>query len=481
MERSSEASTPSSKTCGGWSAEGVDAKIGSVPMTADAIGKTAPTTGANNATGAKPTMGLWSVTSLGIGAMVGAGIFALLGQAAAIAGNLTYVSFLLGGLVAVLSGYSYAQLAMRYPDAGGVETYFDRAFGGRRLSGTLSLIYLVTMAFTVALVAKAFGAYAAPLLLGNTDALWIDVFASGLIVVMTLLNFVGAGSVGKAEIALVAIKLVILAGLMIAGAVGMMGHAPIAQAHSGLANVIGCVGLTFLAYAGYSVMANAAGSVKKPRRTIPAAIYLAIGAVIVLYTGLAVVVLASVSPAQLAANSDVAVAEAARPLFGNAGYVIVSIGALLATASGVNAWIFSALEMSKAEAKATQLPRIFRKIVWRKGTQGLLVLIAIVLLLTNVFDLSALANIASITFLITYLAVHVANWQLSSETKSNTWVVAAGFLSMAVVLAFLLWTTVAQQPWAAAVIVVLVAASWGVESYLMRKLPPQGSQVRTER
>ena len=135
--------------------------------------------------------------------------------------------------------------------------------------------------------------------------------------------------------------------------------------------------------------------------------------------------------------------------------------------------------MSKAEAKATQLPRIFRKIVWRKGTQGLLVLIAIVLLLTNVFDLSALANIASITFLITYLAVHIANWQLSSETKSNRWVVAAGFLSMAVVLAVLLWTTVAQQPWAVAVIVVLVAASWGIESFLMRKPPADGLPVKT--
>ncbi|MEO9229913.1 MAG: APC family permease [Devosia sp.] len=443
------------------------------------MSKTTPSAGAAPAIGAKPTMGLWSVTSLGIGAMVGAGIFALLGQAVAIAGSLTYVSFLLGGLVAALSGYSYAQLAMRYPDAGGVETYFDRAFGGRRFSGTLSLIYLVTMAFTVALVAKAFGAYAAPLLLGNASPMWVDILASGLIVVMTLLNFIGAGSVGKAEIALVAIKLIILAGLMVAGAVGMVGHPSIVQAHSGLTSVIGCVGLTFLAYAGYSVMANAAGSVTKPKRTIPAAIYLAIGAVIVLYTGLAVVVLASVTPAQLAANSDVAVAEAARPLFGSAGYVIVSIGALLATASGVNAWIFSALEMSRAEAKATQLPRIFRKIVWRKGTQGLLVLIAIVLLLTNIFDLSALANIASITFLITYLAVHIANWQLSSETKSNRWVVAAGFLSMAVVLGFLLWTTVAQQPWAAVVIVALVAASWGIESFLMRKPPQAGLPLKS--
>jgi amino acid transporter len=420
---------------------------------------------------AKPTMGLLSVTSLGIGAMVGAGIFALLGQAAVIAGSQTYTAFLLGGLVAALSGYSYAQLAIRYPDAGGVATYFDEAFGGRRLSGTLSLVYLITMAFTVALVAKAFGAYAAPLITGGSDPIWIDIFASGLIVVMTLLNFIGAGLVGKAEIVLVGVKLVILTGLMIAGAVGMMGKPAVVHAHPGMTGVVGCVGLTFLAYAGYSVMANAAGSVAKPKRTIPAAIYLAIGAVIILYTGLAVVVLASVTPEQLATNSNVAVAEAARPVFGNAGYVIVSIGALLATASGVNAWIFSALKMSSEEARESQLPRMFRKVLWRKGTEGLLALVVAVLLLTNIFDLSALASIAGITFLITYLAVHVANWLLIEETKSNRWLVGAGFVSMAVVLVCLLWTTIAQQPWMAAVITAVVVVSFGVECFLMRKLP----------
>jgi amino acid transporter len=103
------------------------------------------------------SMNLWSVTALGIGAMVGAGIFALLGVIALVAGDQTYLSFLLGGGVALLSGYSYAKLAMRYPDAGGISTFFDKAFGAGTLSGTLSLIFALTIAATIALVAKAFG------------------------------------------------------------------------------------------------------------------------------------------------------------------------------------------------------------------------------------------------------------------------------------------------------------------------------------
>jgi amino acid transporter len=311
-------------------------------------------------------MNLWSVTAMGIGAMVGAGIFALLGEAALIGGSDTYIAFLLSGFVAILSGYSYAKLGIRYPELGGVSAYFDHAFGVSRLSGTLSFIYLITMAATIALVAKAFGAYAAPLIFSGSSRLWGDVFASALVIVLTVMNVMGSGLVGKAEIVLVGIKLAILAALMIAGVIGLQSHAAVAHFHPGVMGIAGCAGLTFLAYAGYSVIADASGSVPRPTRTIPFAIYLAIGAVIVLYVGLAVIVIASVSTADLLNNSETAVAQAARPVLGQAGYIIVSIAALLATASGVNAWLFSVMKMALALAKAGQLPAIFRQPVARR-------------------------------------------------------------------------------------------------------------------
>ena len=107
-------------------------------------------------------MNVWSVAAMGIGSMVGAGIFALLGQAALVAGSATYLAFPLGGGVAALSGYSYAKLAARFPQAGGISEYFDKAFGVGRLSGTLSLIYLITLAVTVAMVASATMGYSRP-------------------------------------------------------------------------------------------------------------------------------------------------------------------------------------------------------------------------------------------------------------------------------------------------------------------------------
>ncbi len=427
-------------------------------------------------------MNLWSVTALGIGAMVGAGIFAVLGQTALLAGKQTYISFILGGCVAALCGYSYAKLACRYPDAGGISTYFDEAFGAGRLSGTLSLIYLITIAATVALVAKAFGAYATPLVFADSNRIWVDIFASGLVIVLALLNVIGAGLVGKAEIFLVGFKLFILVGLMIVGAISM-GHAPpTATSDHGLAGVFGGVGLTFLAYAGFGMMANAAGSVPDPQRTIPRAIYLAIAVVIVLYVGLAIVVLGNVSPAQLAQHSDTAVAEAARPVLGQAGYTIVSVAALLATASGVNAWIFSAMKISATLAKAGQLPRMFGKLVWRKGTRGLFIIIAAVLVALNVFNLDALAHIASAVFLISYLAVQVAHWRLIKQTQGSRFMVATGFVAMVAVFVYFLWSTAMAQPWSVAVIAVFIACSWAIEMFLAPKgpAPPVGKVAQLQ-
>jgi len=413
----------------------------------------------------RPSMNLWSVTALGIGAMVGAGVFAVMGQAALVAGSLTYVAFILGGVIAALSGYSYAVLAVHFPETGGVSAYFDRAFGTARVSGTLSLVYMFTIAVTVALVAKAFGGYAAPLFFGHTSRLWVDVFASGIIILSTLLNMRGSGLVGRAEIVLVAIKLVILTALMIAGSVSLIGKPSIQELHSGVMGVVGCVGLTFLAYAGYDNTANAASSVKNPRRTIPLAMFMAIGTVVVLYVGLALVVVSSVP----ASHSETAVAEAARPVLGQTGYVIVSIGALLATASGINAWIYNGMNISVALAKAGQLPRLFSQIVWRKGTRGMLVSIVGVLLLANFFALGTLASITSAAFLIIYLSVYVAHWRLIDQTKASKLLVGGGFLTMATVLVGFVWTMMITQPWSVALVATLIGGSWLIESFLMRK------------
>jgi amino acid transporter len=424
-------------------------------------------------------MNLWSVAALGIGSMVGAGIFALLGQAALVAGGETYLAFIIGGVIAGMSGYSYARLAARYPKAGGIAAYFDAAFGTRRLSGTLTLIYLVTLAVTIAMIASAFGAYAAPLFVGSSDPFWTGLFASAIVVLLTALNVGGAGLVGPAELLLVVVKLVILSGLMLAGITSRPAHLLTEHVHPGVLGLLASVGLTFFAYAGYGMMANAAASVANPQRTIPRSIFLAIAVVTMLYVGLAIVVLQSISPADLVAHADTAVAQAAEPVLGHAGFIAVSIAALLATASAINATLFSAVQIASALVQTDRLPKAFDRHFWRHGTQGVMISIGAILLMVNFFDLNAIANIASATFLISYLAVYVAHWWLVPEAGGSRPIIIFGIISMGLVLLVFLWSVSRTQPWSIAMIAVFVVGSAVVQSLLHRTGPHAAELKRT--
>lgn len=413
-------------------------------------------------------MNVWSVAAIGIGAMVGAGIFALLGEAAVAAGRDTFIAFLLAGVVAQLSGYSYAKLAARYPDAGGITAYLDAGFGPGRLSGTVSIMFLLVLAAANALVAKAFGGYAAALLFGASGGLWVDILATAIIVVFVALNAGNEAAVGKVELMLVGIKLVILVMLTVAGLTVMLGKPTVEHPGPSFIGLIDTVGLTFLAYAGYGMMTNAAASVARPQVTIPRAIFIAISTVMVLYVGLAIVVVGSLTPAQLAQYAGTAVAEAARPVLGHAGFVIVAIGALLATASAINGNFYGMMQMAPALARTGHLPRMFGVPVWGTCTRGMVLAVAALLVVMNIFDLSALAHIVSATFLIAYLSVHVAHWRVLDQTGGSRLLVGIGILAMAVVLALFLWSTAVTQPWSFAVIVLFVAGSWVTQLVLIR-------------
>jgi amino acid transporter len=415
----------------------------------------------------KPSMNVWGVAALGVGAMVGAGIFALLGEVALVAHGAAWIAFIAGGIIAMFSGYSYARLAATYPSDSGIVAFFNAGLPARAAAGSFSLIYLLTLAVSSALIAKSFGAYAARLAFGDGAApIWIDLFATAIVIGLTVLNAVGSRAVARAEIVLVAVKLLTLGALLVAGST-TFSAARLGSAHEvGLSSIIAAVGLTFFAYSGYGIMANASGDVAKPNVVIPRAIYGAIGFVILLYVAVSVIVLGNVSQADLVKYADTAVAQAAKPVLGSAGFIAVSIAALLATASAINAILFSSMNIAQGLGKARQLPGAFTTVVRGKLSRGVLVAVVGVLAIINFLDLSAIADVASAAFLITYLAVFVAHWRLVKETKSSRVVIGVGACLMAVVLAVfetsvyrksvtLLWLTVGLVVAAVAIELVL--------------------------
>src|SRR5262249_15498014 len=211
----------------------------------------------------------------------------------------------------------YARLASRYPGSGGIMDYYDRAFPWRVLSGGLSILFLIGMVIALAMMAKTFGAYAARLAFGDESTpLAVDLFSSGIVIVVVLTNMAGAGVVIQVEELLVGIKLVILTVLMVAGLWALDPAKMAAEPAVPPTTLFASVGITFFAYAGYGIMANASAFVADPGKTVPRAIFVAIAVVAALYIGLAIIVLGHVSIEHLHHYQHTAVARAAHLVFG---------------------------------------------------------------------------------------------------------------------------------------------------------------------
>lgn len=411
-------------------------------------------------------MNVWSVTALGIGSMVGAGIFALLGQATLAAGRDVFISFLIGGVIALLAGYSFARLCARFPGRGGIIDFLAEAFPTGLFAGTMSLVYFITLIVTVAVVGKSFGAYAAQLIFGDaTGSAMANVLAVAMVLAMSYLNLVGSGAVGRAEILLVVVKLGILVLLVVASLPGFDPQLIAEGPDVGLARLMSSIGLTFFAYAGFGMMANASSSVDNPEKVMPRAIFLAISIVIVLYLALALVVLGNLTEAQLRHYADTAVAAAAVPVLGQVGYTIVAIGGLLATISATNATLFSILNLNQGLAEKGKLPKQFAVSLLHVPRGFLLSVIASVVLIVG-FELNSIAALAGITFLLAYLSVFAAHWRLHKQAGGWRVLIVLGALLMGSVMIGSSIHLGREEPGALVLIVAMLAACCATEWWI---------------
>ena len=197
---------------------------------------------------------------------------------------------------------------------------------------------------------------------------------------------------------------------------------------------------------------------------------MAIGLVLALYLILSYVVLSNVPATSLESHTETAVAQAASPGLGMWGFMAVSVAALIATASAINATMFSMLDISRALARNGQLGAIFKQPFWGHGTEGFFYLLLGILVMTNAFNLVAIANLAGACFLISYLAVFVAHWRLRKETQGNALLIILGFLLMLFILGAFFYQMFFSQPYLIPLIVLFVAACFILEFLIRRKI-----------
>ncbi|WFS61191.1 APC family permease [Pseudodesulfovibrio thermohalotolerans] len=421
-------------------------------------------------------MGLWGAVSIGVGGMVGGGIFAVLGLSVQLAGGGTPVAFALAGLVALVTASSYARLSVRYAGAGGTVVFLDRIFGNSMHVGALNVLLWFSYVVMLALYAHAFGSYGAVFFPENTGWLVRHGLISLAIIVPAVLNLTSAKVVGKAETYVVVVKISILLFFLV---VGVKGVEPARLAPDTWVPMLPLVAggmIIFVAYEGFELIANTGAEIRDPERDLPLAFYLSVGFVILLYVAIAVVVVGNLPLDAITGARDYALAEAARPFLGRTGFTLIAVAALLSTFSAINATLYGSSRLCYTIAKEGELPVQLERQMWGAPAEGLLVTSALALILANVGDLSFISTLGSAGFLSLFAVVNAANFKDEDAGAGRT-LSALGVVACAAAFGAMVWQSVGDDPANVWVLAALFGGA-GVLEVTYRTLGTKGPRKR---
>jgi amino acid transporter len=394
---------------------------------------------------------------IGVGAMVGAGIFSLLGPAGEVAGAAVWLSFLIAGTIAGLQGYSFAKFGARYPTAGGLLEYVQKAYGDGHFTGIIAWLIYATNIVVTAMVAISFGSYATEMFTDGS-ATWLKVFAVLVVVVMTVLNVAGSRAVAHAQTVVV---------IVVLGSLTVFAIATLANIEPGLldttnyasfADIIASVALTFFAFLGFGVITFTAKDLADPPRQLPRAVYLALGIATVIYVAIALGVFGTLPVDEVVAAGATAIAVAAEPILGTLGFWMMSITALFATAGATNAGLYPATGLADELASDEQFPPLMATRTGRVPN-GLLFTALGSIVLVLLFDLSAVASIGSAIALVVFTLITAGHIRVRRETGAQLGLLLLGVLSSAIVLVSFAVTTLVDEPGTAIAMVAFLVLS----------------------
>ncbi len=306
------------------------------------------------------TLGFNAAWAMAVGGMIGGGIFATLGVVISVAGKYAWLSFVIGGTIALATGYSYARLTQRLDRAGGAFAFLCD-LGHPRAASITAWMLLFGYTLTVSVYAFTFGAYLAHALGGPG---WLSQAAAlAAIAVLAGVNLMGVGESSMVEIVAVWGKLAIL---LVLAVIGLAHWAPdrLVATHSTGSGVTGAIvgaATVFMAYEGFQLLAYDYDEMENGKAMIGKAMLSAIAATIVVYVLVALGTAMLVGGDAIVADREVALAEAGRAAAGQVGFVGVTLAAVFSTASAINATIFSTARLGREAAEEAKLPALFAR------------------------------------------------------------------------------------------------------------------------
>lgn len=377
-------------------------------------------------------LGLFDATMLGVGAMIGAGIFVLTGLAAGEAGPASILSFVLNGLVTLITAFAYAELASAIPRAGGGYSFVRMAFPG---ATGFVVGWMLWFAYTVAcsLYALGFGGYFwelclkyVPGLAGSIHSIFgghsvILVVTAFIASVFIWLNMRGAEVTGKTENVLTLAKIAILSVFIFFGLSQVFGE-PTKSIENftpffpkGFGGVLVAMGLTFIAFEGYDLIATVAEEIKNPEKNIPKATFIALGITIIIYLLILFVSLGAIRVEEptwqfLGRYKETAIVRAAEAFMPAIGVGLIVFGGLLSTMSALNATVMAASRVAFSMGRDLWLPPKMSKIHNTRRTPYIAVLVTgiILIIMALTLPIEAVGSAASLIFLLTFAMVNLS-------------------------------------------------------------------------
>ncbi|MGB5843365.1 MAG: amino acid permease [Anaerolineales bacterium] len=379
-------------------------------------------------------LNLFTITMIGIGGMIGAGIFVLTGIAAGIAGPALILAFALNGIITSFTAMSYAELGSAYPEAGGSYVWVKEGLGGTQgfLAGWMSWS---AAASAGALYALGFGRFASELWLlaglptqGLTVAQMTLIFMTLIILAFTFINYLGASETGAIGNIVTMVKIVILGLFVLFGVLVMLNSDGWQQRFTtgfmpnGFVAVFAAMGVTFVAFEGYEIIVQSGEEVINPNRNIPRAIFISIAVAVTIYLLVSIVAIGATSPPigmkvyeYLGLQKEVAVVETARQTFPlGIGAVVLLFSGLVSTMSALNATTYSSSRVSFAMGRDHNLPHLLSKVHPKRLTPYWAVIFsgAFMMMISWLLPIEDVAAAAGILFLMLFLQVNIVVMRL---------------------------------------------------------------------
>lgn len=424
----------------------------------------------------KDSLSLTGTIALGTGVMIGAAIFALLGQVAELSGSLFPIVFLVGAVIVGFSAYSYIKVSNAYPSAGGIAMILQKAYGKTTITAGSALLMAFAMIINQSLVARTFGSYTMQLFEAGAKSFWIPALGVLLLVTTFLINIAGNKFIQKSALVMAILKVGGIAIFALGGlwAAGFSFEAAVPTQITGeysIASYLGALALAILAYAGFTTITNSGEEVKNPHKNVGRAIIISLLICTVVYVFVAIAVAANLSVPRIIEAKDYSLAEAARPAFGKYGLWFTVGIAILATVSSVVANVFAISRMTAMLTKMKLIPHSHFGMPGRIQKHMLVYTVTIAIVLTIFFDLTRIASLGAVFYIVMDMVVH---WgvlrHLSKDVNANPAIVITALVIDAIVLAAFLWIKVSSDlmvVWLSLALMVVIFA--GEKWFLKRR------------